>query len=130
MAVKDAVLDLDITSRTCTEIPELEVYSGQDTFTLPMMSVGAVGVVSVISHLAGVQVAAMVKAAADGDYQRALELHQALLPLGFACFLESNPAPVKAALNSLWAPVGDPRLPLLPASDKTVAAIKDSLAHL
>jgi 4-hydroxy-tetrahydrodipicolinate synthase len=52
------------------------------------------------------------------------------LPLGFACFLDPNPSPVKAALNALWEPVGNPRLPLVPSSEQTVAAIKDALTNL
>jgi 4-hydroxy-tetrahydrodipicolinate synthase len=129
-AVKDAVMDIDFTSRTCAEVPGLEVYSGQDTYTWPMMAVGAVGVISVISHLAGEQVAAMVKAAVAGDMELARDLHRRLLPLGFACFLDPNPSPVKAALNALWEPVGNPRLPLVPSSEQTVAAIKDALTNL
>lgn len=130
VAVKDAVMDIDFTSRTCVEVPELAVYSGQDTYTWPMMAVGAVGVVSVISHLAGPRVAEMVKAAAAGHLERAADLHRRLLPLGFACFLEPNPAPVKAALNALWRPVGHPRLPLVAASEATVTSIKEALANL
>ena len=126
-AVKDAVMDIDFTSQTCREVPEIAVYSGQDSYTWPMLAVGAVGVVSVISHLAGDAVAAMVSAAAAGDLARARDLHQELLPLAFACFIEPNPAPVKASLNSLWEPVGSPRLPLLAASESTVAAVKDAL---
>ena len=126
-AVKDAVMDIDFTSQTCHDVPELAVYSGQDSYTWPMMAVGAIGVVSVISHLAGDAVAAMVKAAAAGDTERARDLHHQLLPLAFACFGEPNPAPVKAALNSLWEPVGVPRLPLLAASESTVAAVKEAL---
>jgi 4-hydroxy-tetrahydrodipicolinate synthase len=127
VAVKDAVMDIDFTSRTCLEVPELAVYSGQDSYTWPMMAVGAVGVVSVISHLAGDVVRLMVDAAHEGDLPRARSLHHQLLPLAFACFLEPNPAPLKAALNSLWEPVGDPRLPLVPASEATLAAVKESL---
>jgi 4-hydroxy-tetrahydrodipicolinate synthase len=126
-AVKDAVMDIDFTSQTCHDVPELAVYSGQDSYTWPMMAVGAIGVVSVISHLAGDAVAAMVKAAAAGDIARARDLHHQLLPLASACFVEPNPAPVKAALNSLWEPVGVPRLPLLAASESTVAAVKEAL---
>jgi 4-hydroxy-tetrahydrodipicolinate synthase len=126
-AVKDAVMDIDFTSQTCHDAPELAVYSGQDSYTWPMMAVGAVGVVSVISHLAGDAVAAMVRAAAAGDTGRARDLHHQLLPLALACFVEPNPAPVKAALNALWEPVGVPRLPLLAASESTVAAIKEAL---
>ena len=126
-AVKDAVMDIDFTSQTCHDVPELAVYSGQDSYTWPMMAVGAIGVVSVISHLAGDVVAAMVRAAAAGDIVRARDLHHQLLPLAFACFVEPNPAPVKAALNSLWEPVGVPRLPLLAASESTVAGVKEAL---
>jgi 4-hydroxy-tetrahydrodipicolinate synthase len=126
-AVKDAVMDIDFTSQTCHDVPELAVYSGQDSYTWPMMAVGAIGVVSVISHLAGDAVAAMVAAAVAGDVAGARDLHHQLLPLAFACFLEPNPAPVKAALNSLWEPVGVPRLPLLAASESTVAAVKEAL---
>ena len=126
-AVKDAVMDIDFTSQTCHDVPELAVYSGQDSYTWPMMAVGTVGVVSVISHLAGDAVAAMVRAAAAGDIVGARDLHHQLLPLAFACFVEPNPAPVKAALNALWEPVGVPRLPLLAASESTVAAVKEAL---
>jgi 4-hydroxy-tetrahydrodipicolinate synthase len=129
-AVKDAVMDIDFTSRTCAGVPGLEVYSGQDTYTWPMMAVGAVGVISVISHLAGEQIAAMVKAAVAGDLELARDLHRRLLPLGVACFLDPNPSPVKAALNALWEPVGNPRLPLVRSSEQTVAAIKDALTNL
>lgn len=127
LAVKDAVMDIDFTSSTCHDVPDLAVYSGQDSYTLPMMSVGAVGVVSVISHLAGDVVRRMVDAAHDGDFATAGQLHHQLLPLSFACFLEPNPSPVKAALNALWEPVGLPRLPLLPASESTLAAVKEAL---
>ena len=129
-AVKDAVMDIDFTSQTCHGVPELAVYSGQDSYTWPMMAVGAIGVVSVISHLAGDAVAAMVRAAAAGDIARARNLHHQLLPLAFACFVEPNPAPVKAALNALWEPVGVPRLPLLAASESTVAAVKEALGSV
>lgn len=130
VAVKDAVMDLDHTSEVCRRIPELTVYSGQDSYTLPMMAVGAVGVVSVISHLAGRQVRAMVDAALDGDIGQARAIHQMLLPLCWACFLESNPAPVRAAMSRWWEPVGNPRLPVVDAADSTLAAIETALIQI
>ena len=130
VATKDAVMDLDFTSLTVAAAPDLAVYSGQDSYTLPMMSVGAVGVVSVISHLAGLQVAAMVHAAACGDYRKATALHHALMPLSVACFLETNPGPVKGALGALWDSVGGLRLPLVAASEATLGAVSDALAGL
>ncbi len=128
--VKDAVMDIDFTSETVRAVPQLAVYSGQDSYTLPMMSVGAVGVVSVISHLAGRQVTEMVKSANRGDFVTARALHTALLPLCWACFLESNPAPVRSAMSKFWEPVGDPRLPVVPAKQSTVDAIGAALERL
>ncbi len=130
VATKDAVMDVDFTSATISGVPELAVYSGQDSYTLPMMAVGAIGVISVISHLAGDEVAAMVAAVDKSDLTEARRLHHALLPLCEACFMESNPSPVKAALTSLWEPVGEPRLPLTPAEPATVAAIEAALGEL
>lgn len=130
VATKDAVMDLDFTSQTVEQVAGLAVYSGQDSYTLPMMAVGAVGVVSVISHLAGDEVAAMVDAVHAGDLTQARRLHQALLPLCRACFAEPNPAPVKGAVGSLWEPVGDPRLPLSPASAGTVTGVEKAVNDL
>jgi 4-hydroxy-tetrahydrodipicolinate synthase len=130
VAVKDAVMDLDFTSSTVNLAPSLPVYSGQDSVTLPMMSVGAVGVVSVVSHLAGPAVKAMLKAARDGDYQEARRLHHQLLSLCFACFLETSPSPVKGALSRFWQSVGDVRLPLVAANDDTLAEIEKALGAL
>jgi 4-hydroxy-tetrahydrodipicolinate synthase len=127
VAVKDAVMDVDHTSEVCRTIPDLTVYSGQDSYTLPMMAVGAVGIVSVISHLAGVEVRRMVDAVHAGNLAEAVRLHRLLLPLCWACFLESNPGPVRSAMNRWWEPVGEPRLPVMPASDSTLDAIEEAL---
>lgn len=129
VAVKDAVGDLAFTTETRVICPDdFTIYSGDDILTLPMMAVGAVGVVSVAAHLAGKQVRAMVDAFAAGDETEAMRLHLALAPLAKAIFVEPNPQPVKGALNALWQPVGEPRLPLVPASADTVSAVKEALA--
>jgi 4-hydroxy-tetrahydrodipicolinate synthase len=130
VAIKDAVESLDFTSRTINEIPGLPVYSGQDSLTLPMMAVGAVGVVSVVAHLAGPQIKAMVKAALAGEMDEARRLHHELLPLCLACFLETNPTPVKSALSYVWESVGSVRLPLTEASAETLLAVEKALAAI
>ena len=130
VAVKDAVMDLEFTSSTVNLAPSLAVYSGQDSLTLPMIAVGAVGIVSVVSHLAGPTVKAMVKAAHSGDLAEARRLHHELLPLCFACFLETNPSPVKGALGRFWKPVGDVRLPLVAASDDTLTEIEKAMGAI
>lgn len=129
VAVKDAVGDLSFTTETRNSCGEgFAIYSGDDILTLPIMAVGGVGIVSVAAHLAGPQIAAMVAAAASGDWAKAQRLHLTLAPLCAAIFVEPNPMPVKAALNALWQPVGDPRLPLVPAAAETVNIVKEALA--
>jgi 4-hydroxy-tetrahydrodipicolinate synthase len=130
VAVKDAVGDVDFTSTTINRAPGLVVYSGDDSRTLPMLAVGAVGVVSVVSHLAGPAVKAMLKAASAGNYEEARRLHHELLPLCHACFLEPSPAPVKGALSRHWQPVGDVRLPLVSASEETLAEVDKALGAI
>jgi 4-hydroxy-tetrahydrodipicolinate synthase len=129
VAVKDAVGDLAFTTNTRRACPDaFAIYSGDDILTLPMMAVGAVGIVSVAAHLAGEQIAAMVAAAAAGDFDEARRLHLALTPLFTSLFVEPNPIPVKAAMDALWRPVGRPRLPLVAAASDTVDRIKEALA--
>ena len=108
----------------------LAIYSGDDALTLPMLAVGAVGVVSVASHLAGSEISAMVRAFFDGDLAGALLLHERLLPLCRALFCTTNPIPVKAALELAGWPVGAPRLPLLPADPAVRQRLHSVLAAL
>jgi 4-hydroxy-tetrahydrodipicolinate synthase len=89
-----------------------------------------VGVVSVAAHLAGDTIKAMVDAALQGDDDEADRLNGRLGPLFDALFLEPSPMPLKAGLDLAWDPVGDPRLPLIPASDGTRAALESALATL
>ena len=93
--------------------PRLAVYSGDDGLLLPMLSVGAVGVVSVASHLVGRQLKAMIEAYMAGQGKLALRYHEQLQPLFKALFATTNPIPVKAALELTGWPVGSPRSPLL-----------------
>jgi 4-hydroxy-tetrahydrodipicolinate synthase len=108
----------------------LAIYSGDDALTLPMLAVGAVGVVSVASHIAGSQISAMIEAFLAGDQGTALALHEQLLPLCKALFCSTNPIPVKAALELSGWPVGAPRLPLLSASDTVKQRLSETLAAL
>lgn len=108
----------------------LAIYSGDDALTLPMLAVGAVGVVSVASHVAGPQISAMIAAFLAGDLASALALHEQLLPLCKALFCTTNPIPVKAALELCGWPVGAPRLPLLPADDAVKQRLSETLAAL
>ena len=106
----------------------LAIYSGDDGLTLPMLSVGAVGVVSVASHVAGPQIRAMIEAYLNGDGAAALAGHEALIPLFKALFATTNPIPVKAALELNGWPVGAPRPPLSSLPDAMRTTLSNALA--
>jgi 4-hydroxy-tetrahydrodipicolinate synthase len=108
----------------------LAIYSGDDALTLPMLAVGAVGVVSVASHLVGRQIQQMIAAFFGGDHAAALALHDRLLPLCRALFATTNPIPVKAALEIEGWPVGAPRLPLVSADSDVRDRLTTALAAL
>ena len=108
----------------------LAIYSGDDGLTLPMLSVGAVGVVSVASHVAGPQIRAMIDAYLNGDGAAALAGHEALIPLFKALFATTNPIPVKAALELNGWTVGSPRPPLSTLPDAMRTTLSNTLAAL
>ena len=91
---------------------KLSIYSGDDSLLLPMLSVGAVGVVSVASHLVGKQLKIMIESFQKGDVSNALNIHEKLQPLFKALFETTNPIPIKAALELKGWQVGSPRSPL------------------
>ncbi|BAZ08189.1 4-hydroxy-tetrahydrodipicolinate synthase [Calothrix sp. NIES-3974] len=93
--------------------PEFQIYSGDDSLTLPMLSLGAKGVVSVASHLVGNQLQAMIQAYRSGDVSQATSIHLRLFPLFKALFMTTNPIPLKLALNLQGWQVGSLRLPLM-----------------
>jgi 4-hydroxy-tetrahydrodipicolinate synthase len=106
------------------------VLSGDDGFTLPMIALGGDGVISVISNLVPGRVKALVKAALSGNFEEARKIHYELLPLTKAAFIETNPAPIKLAMNWAGLPGGPCRLPmgkLAPASEKVLRAALEEL---
>jgi len=108
----------------------LAIFSGDDALLLPMLAVGAVGVVSVASHLVGPAISALVREFLAGNHVQALALHEQLLPLFKALFCTTNPIPVKAALELSGWPVGAPRLPLLAADHDVRERLSSILAAL
>jgi 4-hydroxy-tetrahydrodipicolinate synthase len=132
VAVKEASGDLEQISVICAGSPaDFVVYSGEDVLTLPMLAVGCVGVISVASHLAGPQIAAMVAAHIAGRVDEAARIHQSLLPIYKACFLGSgNPACVKRGLDIIGQPTGGTRLPLVEATDADTEVIRRACAGL
>jgi len=128
VGIKEASGDLDQVSRIIAAAGEdFLVYSGNDNDTLPILSLGGCGVISVASHLVGKQIREMMASAIEGRRDEAAQIHRHLLPLFNVMFVVSNPIPIKHALNHLGFRVGNPRLPLTQADEKAAAAIEDVL---
>ncbi len=131
VAVKDACGDAQGAARLVAEAPEgFQVYSGNDGDTLPWLSVGAVGVIAVASHVVGPQMAEMISAFQSGNIETARKIHLDLMPVFDAMGLTTNPIPVKAAMQMLGHEVGDPRLPLVPATSDEKKSIRLVLERL
>ncbi len=129
-AVKDAKGDLYAGAQVMGQT-DLAYYSGDDVLTLPWMSIGAVGIVSIIAHVVGPQVRAMVDAAHAGDYTEARRWYHALMPAHRAMGRTGGGAGLvfaKAALRLGGLDVGDPRLPQLPANPAQIELIASDLA--
>ncbi len=126
IGVKEASGDLELIGEIIAGAPEgFRVWSGDDGMTLPILALGGVGVISVASHVAGVQIKEMVDAFHAGETERAWTLHHQLMRLVNACFLASgNPACVKRALELCGFPVGGTRLPVVPASEADTMCIQ------
>jgi 4-hydroxy-tetrahydrodipicolinate synthase len=103
------------------------VLSGDDELTLPILVLGGDGLVSVISNVAPRLTAEMVRLALSGRFEKARDIHQRLLPWMRAAFIESNPVPVKAALNMLGRMDNRLRLPLVPLAESRSAAVREAL---
>jgi 4-hydroxy-tetrahydrodipicolinate synthase len=103
------------------------VYSGNDSDTLPILALGGHGVISVASHLVGMQIKDMIRRSLGGKFQDAARIHRHLLTLIGALFVVSNPAPVKWALNYLGFRVGRPRLPLVEPDEESADLIEATL---
>lgn len=128
VGVKEASGDLnqvmDVVASIKAERPEFAVLSGDDALALPIIAAGGDGLISVLSNLAPKAVVALVKAARENRMDEARRLHYGLLPMIRALFLETNPIPVKEAMNISGFPAGPCRLPLCPMQAETRAKLE------
>ncbi|MDR0638018.1 MAG: 4-hydroxy-tetrahydrodipicolinate synthase [Spirochaetaceae bacterium] len=110
--------------------PDFQVISGDDGLTLPVMALGGTGVISVVSNLIPQKMAAFTGVLARGDYAEGRRLHFELLPLFRATFVETNPVPIKAAMNMAGLPAGPVRPPLGPLSVASEKLLRETLVGL
>ncbi|MEX0652843.1 MAG: 4-hydroxy-tetrahydrodipicolinate synthase [Phycisphaeraceae bacterium] len=130
VAVKEATGSMDMASEIAMrcEGQQMDILSGDDSLTLPLMSIGATGVVSVVSNILPARVKALVDAALKGDFLEARKQHLALFPLFRGMLsLDVNPVPVKTAMRLLGRDTGELRLPLCEMSDESAAALEKVL---
>jgi 4-hydroxy-tetrahydrodipicolinate synthase len=133
--VKEASGDINqmadvINSLKRTHGSNFTVLSGDDALTLPLLALGGDGVISVISNLVPARVTALVKAGLDGDFETARGIHYELLPLVKAAFIETNPVPIKRALEFAGLPAGPSRLPLGRISEENEKIMRETLKAL
>jgi 4-hydroxy-tetrahydrodipicolinate synthase len=128
VSIKEASGSVERISELRMRLPEaFTILSGDDSLTLPFMSVGAAGVVSVASNLFPAEVCALVRAFESGDVKSATNLHHKMFPLFKDLFIEPNPVPVKTALGWRGAMSGEVRLPLCDMSDANQTRLRKTL---
>lgn len=133
IGVKEASGDLDQMARmidVSRTHDNFNVVSGDDAYALDLIAIGGTGVISVVSNLLPAEVSDLVAHALDGDYCKAKEMHEYLLPIFKGAFIETNPIPIKEAMNYCGMPAGGYRLPLcemMPENRDRLHAIIDSM---
>lgn len=128
VSIKEASGSVDRVSELRQRLPEtFTILSGDDSLTLPFMSVGAVGVVSVATHLFPAEISGLVQAAQSGDFKSARAVQCKLLPIFKDLFIEPNPVPVKTALSWRGAISFEVRLPLCEMTEANQARLRKTL---
>ncbi|AYB37332.1 4-hydroxy-tetrahydrodipicolinate synthase [Brevibacillus laterosporus] len=128
VCIKEASGNLTQMAQIIEHAPQgFELYSGDDGLTIPVLSIGGVGIVSVTSHIIGLEMKEMMDAFFKGDTSRAAALHRQLVPIFEGAFKYPNPTPIKAALNKKGIEVGGVRLPLVNLTAEEASYINEWL---
>jgi 4-hydroxy-tetrahydrodipicolinate synthase len=127
VAIKEATGSLDIASEI-RSLCDITIFSGDDSLTVPLMSIGAVGVISVISNVIPDKIKKLTKLCLENRYSDAAALHRKLFPLMRAMFLDGNPTGIKHAMKVAGLDTGEMRLPLWEASESTKKQIEQCMS--
>ena len=130
VALKESTGDIAAATEIIANTDEsFQLYSGDDYLTLPMLAIGAKGVVSVAAHIIGNEMQEMIKTFESGETQKAALMHQRLLPVMNGMFIAPNPTPVKTALQMKGIDVGSVRLPLVPLTGEEREKLSGIVNH-
>lgn len=129
VAIKDATGSLDYASEIHA-LCDITILSGNDSLNLPLLSIGAKGAISVAANVIPRQVADMIDLFLEGNTRKSEELHKKIFPLVRTLFVETNPIPVKAALEMMGMIGGEIRMPLTPLSDKAACQLRAEMEKL
>jgi 4-hydroxy-tetrahydrodipicolinate synthase len=131
IGVKEASGDLDQIGLVCAGKPaKFKVWSGDDSWTLPILAIGGYGVICVTSHIAGKSMARLIDAQLKGDNDVARDIHLALLPvIKTLMTMAANPVPIKSLLNAMGFPAGPFRLPLVPLTDEQLKSVQKTVSE-
>lgn len=130
VGIKDATGNWDQVSKEKMLLPDdFMIYSGDDAFTLPILTCGGVGVISVASHVIGDDLLKMVKLFEEGNIGSARELHLKMYEIMKGMFFTASPIPIKTAVNLIGQPGGHFRLPLVEPSESEVAKVREMLTN-
>lgn len=129
VAIKEATGSLDTASEIMS-LCDITIVSGDDSLTLPLMSIGAKGVISVASNLVPGEIKKLTQLALNGEFAEAAKVHHRLFPLIKSLFLDGNPVGIKYAMSLAGLDSGEMRLPLWEATEKTKQSIRQNLENL
>ena len=131
VGVKEASGDMDQMGLVCAGKPaHFNVWSGDDSWTLPLLAVGGYGVICVVSHIAGASMKRLIDAYGKADIATARDIHQGLLPvIKTLMTIAANPVPIKSALNAMGFPAGPFRLPLVPLTDDQLKTVMQTIGE-
>jgi 4-hydroxy-tetrahydrodipicolinate synthase len=129
LGVKEASGDLDQMGLVSAEKPErFRMWSGDDSFTLPLLAIGGYGVICVVSHIAGRSMKSLIEAYEKEDNETARSIHLGLLPvIKTLMTAAANPVPIKCVLNAMGFPAGPFRLPLVPLTDEQLKSVMQTV---
>jgi len=128
--IGDIIREIALPRKNTPGLQKFSVLSGDDPFTLPLISMGGDGVISVVSNLLPAKVKALTKAALEGKLEEARSIHYELIPFIKAAFIETNPVPIKQALSWAGLPGGPTRLPLGKLAPASEAVLKKAMTDL